>query len=410
MYHLISLSLRVKLALAFGSIFVVSTVAASVILVGLAHISAEVGRVTSIDPVLNEVREHIQQIHILVIVLLVLLLVVTVSVAVALSGYLLRRISALRTATTEFARGRLQTRIPITGQDEFGTLALAFNDLAAQQQKHIKQLEHSRREAEEATHMKDMFLATMSHELRTPLNAIIGFLHLMMFSGQMNDDNLYMTERALVNTQRLLTLINNILDLSRIATGGLEIVPRPMSPRAVATGLHNDLQGLAQDKALRFELEVDPDLPDSIHQDEPRIAQIVTNLVSNAIKFTETGSVQLAFLRHADRLIIRVADTGIGIPQAKQTQIFDDFFQVDSTSTRQYEGAGLGLAIVRRLTLLMQGSIDLESTVGQGSTFTVDLPLHLPRSVPNNHSTEHPFRAQQNGHGPAEVPVFGEAS
>ncbi len=138
----------------------------------------------------------------------------------------------------------------------------------------------------------------------------------------------------------------------------------------------------------------------------------MTNLVSNAIKFTETGTVQLAFLRRADRLIIRVADTGIGIAQAKQAQIFDDFFQVDSTSTRQYEGAGLGLAIVRRLTLLMQGSIELESTVGQGSIFTVDLPLQLPRSGSNNHPTsaEHPFGEQQNGHGPAEVPVLGQAS
>ncbi|MBK8034268.1 MAG: HAMP domain-containing protein [Chloroflexi bacterium] len=382
MDQLSSLSLRSKLALAFGLIFVVTAVAASVILIGLLHISAEVASISSVDPVLNEVREHIQQIFTLIIGLLFIGLVITIAVSVTLSRYLLQRLSALRKATDEFARGNFQARIPVSGQDEFGSLSLAYNDLASQLSRHIKQLEQARATAEEATRLKDMFLATMSHELRTPLNAIIGFLHLMMFSGQMSDDNLYMAERALANTQRLHTLINNILDLSRITTGGLELVSAPVAPRALADTLHKDLRVLAHSTDLRFELEVDPALPDSLQHDEQRITQIVTNLVGNAFKFTETGVVNLSFRRHADRLRIQVTDTGIGISEVDQARIFDDFFQVDSSSTRMFEGAGLGLAIVRRLTLLMNGSINLTSQLGVGSTFTVDLPLNLPRSEP----------------------------
>jgi signal transduction histidine kinase len=268
-------------------------------------------------------------------------------------------------------------------------------------------LEAANREARDANRMKDLFLATMSHELRTPLNAMIGFLYLMIYSGQMDEDNVHMAERSLANTQRLLTLINNILDLSRIATGGLEIVPSQMEPRQVAAGLYSDLKLLAQDKGLRLELEVDQTLPETINHDEARISQIVTNLVNNAIKFTEAGTIKLVLKRRDDRLIIQVADTGVGIPQSKQHLIFDDFFQVDSTSTRSQQGAGLGLAIVKRLILLMNGTINLVSDVDKGSVFTVELPLELPRYEPGDRrkQAEHIFANSMNGNNDLAVPV-----
>jgi len=335
----------------------------------------------------------IQQTFIIAVIVAFTLLMLLIGISIALSRYLITRIEALKAATEQFAQGDLAKRIPVTSQDELGDLAAAFNTMAAQQQEQIRQIDLARREAVEATRMKDEFLATMSHELRTPLNAMIGFLHLMIYSGQMDDDNEHMAERALANTQRLLTLINNILDLSRIATGGLEIVPGEMRLHYVASGLYNDLKNLATDRDLRLELEVDPKLPETINNDEARISQIVTNLVSNAIKFTETGTVRLAFQSSGDRLIIQVADTGIGIPQSKQHLIFDDFFQVDGSSTRHQQGAGLGLAIVKRLVLLMQGSIKLVSEVDKGSTFTIDLPLNLPRYEPGDRrkQAEHVF-------------------
>jgi PAS domain S-box-containing protein len=238
--------------------------------------------------------------------------------------------------------------------------------------------EHAARmEAQEAVRLKDLFLATMSHELRTPLNAIIGYQHLMMFSGQLDDDNTHMTERTLANSQRLLHLINDILDISRIASGGLKIVPVEMSVRDMAATIHDNMTLLAKEKALALTYSIDPALPATIRHDIERISQIVTNLVNNAIKFTDEGSVDVRYLRDYDRLVIAVHDTGVGIPSARLHTIFDDFVQVDNTATRKHQGAGLGLSIVRRLALLMNGSVRVESELGQGSAFTVELPLNL---------------------------------
>ena len=235
----------------------------------------------------------------------------------------------------------------------------------------------ARREAEEAVRMKDLFLATMSHELRTPLNAMIGFLNLMIFSNQLNDDNTHMAERSLANSQRLLGLINNILDLSRIATGRLEIVPVTFNPRELAYQLIEDLDVQAKDKGLRLELELDESLPTEVIHDEERIIQITTNLLGNAIKFTDEGRVKLAVSRESEHLVIEVTDTGPGIPPASQHVIFDDFVQLDGSSTRKHGGAGLGLSIVNKLALLMNGSVKLTSEVGKGSKFRVELPLEL---------------------------------
>jgi signal transduction histidine kinase len=132
-----------------------------------------------------------------------------------------------------------------------------------------------------------------------------------------------------------------------------------------------------KEKGLPFEVSVDETLPETIVHDEERLFQIATNLVGNAIKFTDEGKVSLSFNRAHDRLIIKVSDTGIGIPTAKQQIIFDEFVQVVSSSTRSFGGAGLGLSIVKQLTILMRGNVGVTSVVGEGATFTVDLPLNL---------------------------------
>lgn len=272
---------------------------------------------------------------------------------------------AERTAELVQANTELQEQIAERKRAEAEREALLERESAA------------RREAQEANRLKDLFLATMSHELRTPLNAMIGFQHLMLFSGQLDEDNTHMAERTLANSQRLLGLINNILDLSRIASGRLEIIPVSMSPRQLAKAVYEDLSLQAMEKGLALEIEVDEALPEKITHDEERITQIAINLVNNAIKFTEKGKVHLALKRQDTKFVVEVADSGMGIPPSRQGIIFDDFVQLDSTSTRKYGGAGLGLSIVKRLTILMGGSIRVSSDVGQGSTFTVELPLNL---------------------------------
>ena len=235
----------------------------------------------------------------------------------------------------------------------------------------------ARHEAETATKLKDLFLANMSHELRTPLNAITGFLREMLYSAQLDDDNTHMAERCLANSQRLLLLINSVLDLSRLATGSLEFVLSPLSLRTLATTIIEDMQLQAQNKGLALTLDLDPALPQTVTHDEERLTQIITNLVANALKFTHEGSVQLTLRRRADRLLIYVSDTGIGIPRTMQSVIFQNFVQLDRSSKRRYGGAGLGLSIVSNLVDLMQGHVAVESEVGEYSIFTVDIPLDL---------------------------------
>jgi len=242
----------------------------------------------------------------------------------------------------------------------------------------LQREQQAKQEALEAVRLKDMFLATMSHELRTPLNATIGFQHLVLMSGKLDDDNAHMLERSLANSQRLMSLINNVLDISRMASGGMKLVAAKFSPQQMARNLYEDLKLSAKDKNLTFRIEVEPDVPESIVHDEERLTQIALNLLSNAIKFTDKGFVSMTVKRKDDRLIIKVVDTGMGIAPSRQHVIFDDFVQLDSTTTRKHQGAGLGLSIVKRLLLMMKGTVKVSSEVGKGTIFTVDVPLELP--------------------------------
>lgn len=240
------------------------------------------------------------------------------------------------------------------------------------------QLESARAKADEANRMKSEFLATMSHELRTPLNAIIGFseIQLMGMVGELNDTQREYQGRVLANAQQLLELINNILDLSKIEAGHVEVINAPFAMRAWLDEIIQQNAVLAQGKGLEFTWEIDPRLPDRVVGDASLLRRVVVNLVVNAIKFTKAGKVHLSLGRHeADTWRITVTDTGIGIPPDKLSSIFAEFYQVDSSLTREYGGTGLGLAIVRRLATKMNGTIDVSSTVDEGSTFTVTLPL-----------------------------------
>lgn len=246
-----------------------------------------------------------------------------------------------------------------------------------QLQQLVIQEQDARQVAETASKMKDLFLANMSHELRTPLNAIIGFLREMLYSQQLDADNTHMAERSLANSKRLNMLVNSVLDLSRLAVGSLELVILPVNLRELAQYIRDDLLIQAKGKGLEFNLSIAKDLPASIQHDEERLTQIISNLVINAIKYTQEGEINLS-LRQQDNalLIIEVSDTGIGIPDDMQSYIFESFTQIKQQTPTQ--GAGLGLSIVKNLTQLMLGQIVIKSDPNVYTSFTVELPLELP--------------------------------
>ncbi len=330
--------------------------------------------------------------------------VVGVFLALILARTFTQPIVGLITSTERIAQGDLSEPIPFyAGDDELSVLANSLERMrrdlkemygnleqeVAARTEELSRANHllretnsdlieAREKADEANRLKSQFLATMSHELRTPLNAINGFTQIMLagMAGEVNDRQHTNLERTLANGLHLLTLINDILDLSKIETGNVSLIKKSMSVRQWLHGVEVETQSLAIQKGLEYRVMLDDRIPDSLVADWGRVKQIILNLISNAIKFTEKGRVDVAVRREGnERWLITVEDTGIGIPPHALEYVFDEFRQVDGSSSREHGGTGLGLAIVRKLAMLMGGQVRVESTVGVGSTFTVMLPL-----------------------------------
>jgi len=234
--------------------------------------------------------------------------------------------------------------------------------------------------AVEADRLKSQLLTSVSHELRTPLTAIQGYAQLLHEGtyGSLTEKQHATMQRILLNTAQLRGMVNNLLDRAQIEQGKLSLRNAPFIPADLIQTVHSALNVLAEAKGLQLTSEIAPDVPETLNGDVLRLQQILFNLTGNALKFTERGSVQARiFLPDATHWALQVIDTGIGIPLESQSQIFAPFWQVDSSSTRQYRGSGLGLSIIKQLTEIMKGEIAVQSEPGQGSTFTITFPLDL---------------------------------
>lgn len=281
------------------------------------------------------------------------------------------------------------TAAPIIEGDDVTAALLISTDISERKQaerqiqaqnealvKTNRELALSRRQAEVASKLKSQFLATMSHELRTPLNAVIGYSQLQLagMAGEMTPEQTEFQERILVNAQHLLQLINEVLDISKIEAGRMELAEKPFDLRECVDEVVLQNAVLAENKGLAFALNFDDRLPEIIVGDRGRIKQVLINLVSNAIKFTDQGSVTIdVVLYNKESWRVTVTDTGVGIASHLQETIFDEFRQAEHGIERG--GTGLGLAIVRKLVLMMGGNIRLTSEIGYGSIFIVTLPL-----------------------------------
>ncbi len=235
------------------------------------------------------------------------------------------------------------------------------------------------REAE-VERLKSTFIGMISHELRTPVNAILGYAEMFkeQVYGPVNERQAVMTERIMANARRLLGLVNDLLDQAQIEAGKLSIQRKEVQVSALLQNMHEAMDHLSAEKGLLLTSTLDPALPETIMGDPLRLQQILLNLVSNAVKFTDQGSVHVRLSKHkADRWQMQVSDTGRGISREQISIIFDPFRQADSGVMREHGGVGLGLSIVKQLVTQMNGEITVESQPGVGSTFSVILPLEV---------------------------------
>lgn len=333
---------------------------------------------------------------------------ISAAVGLALAATMAQRIRRLTSATIAVARGDLRQGVELGGGDELETLGQNFNHMLARLRKKQHALDKRHQDlqeslekqrqltedliqgkaAEEAAHRakasaeaaseaKSFFLATMSHELRTPLNAILGFAQILQLEAQMRKDPVPPElERILLAGKHLLSLISNVLDFSKIEQGQMEVSLVEVPVRTLAEEVMGIIEPLAQQNDNRLTLHCPADAG-SLVCDPGKLRQVLFNLLSNAVKFTEQGAIDLRVERRDSEILFHVADTGIGISPGDLESLFEPFVQLESSTTRRFDGTGLGLVVSQQLCQLMDGGISVESTLGSGSTFTIRLPLSL---------------------------------
>jgi signal transduction histidine kinase/CheY-like chemotaxis protein len=333
----------------------------------------------------------------------VCILGVALAAAWAIAARATRPVLELCLSADAIAAGDLSVRTTVSSRDELGALSAAFNGMAASLEKHRDHLEERVRErthelvrsqsdlraardtAHRANRAKDEFLAHMSHEIRTPLNGVIGMLDLLL-GTELTERQARFARLARTSGQSLTTVINDILDLSKIEAGKLEVVASEFDLHVAVEEIVEMLAPRAVAKGLEIACHIAPEVPRLARGDSDRIRQVLVNLVTNAVKFTERGSVVVRLTlqsRELSAATVRfsVTDTGIGIAQDRLDRLFRAFSQADASTTRTYGGTGLGLAIAKKLAELMGGAVGVETEVGRGSTFWFTVVLEAREPV-----------------------------
>jgi signal transduction histidine kinase/BarA-like signal transduction histidine kinase len=295
-------------------------------------------------------------------------------------------------------RWHLSGAVPM--KDESGALACWFGtDTDIHVQKELQeQLAQAKEAAEEANRTKSVFLANVSHEIRTPLGAMVGFCELLREPRLSDEDRIAYADIISRNGRELTSLIDDILDLSKVEAGCLDIARRPVSLATLLGDVAQSLSLRAREKGIELELHMQADVPDTIMTDPMRLRQILVNIIGNAVKFTERGGVVVDVRLEGGRLIaIEVRDSGIGIPAAAQGRLFRAFSQADEATSRRFGGTGLGLQLSRRLAQLLGGDVTLvKSEVGRGSSFVVTID---PGDFSMTPTDERPPCKAEAGHG-----------
>jgi signal transduction histidine kinase len=286
---------------------------------------------------------------------------------------------------SQVAKGNFATTIDVPNRDEFGALADHMNRMTEElnrlyesQRRAAQQLQSLNEQLQRASKAKSDFLANMSHELRTPMNAILGFVEMVLdeIYGEVPSHLKEPLTDIQTNGKHLLRLINDVLDLSKIEAGRMELVLADYSVQDVVETVRASLQSLALEKGLGFITTAEDDIP-LAYGDGKRITQCLMNLVGNALKFTKRGRVAVWVELRGNDLLYRVSDTGIGIPKEELENIFTEFQQVDTAATREFTGTGLGLNITKKFVEMHGGRIWVESELGKGSTFFFSIPLRV---------------------------------
>ena len=299
-------------------------------------------------------------------------------------------VSVLHDLTKEVEIERLYEALKQLNSDLEGRIREATADLAEQNAR----LQWQSQEVERANRLKSEFLASMSHELRTPINALIGYTALLLDGvlGDINTRQKDALQRGRAAAEHLLALINDILDLAKIEAGKMALHVEPVALRELVSEVALQIEPMIRKKMLDFSIDVATDCP-VIQTDRTKVKQVMLNLLSNAVKFTTRGGVSVKARCAPGGVRIEVIDTGIGIREADLQAIWEDFRQVDQSRTREYGGTGLGLSITRKLLDRLGGSVSAQSVYGEGSTFSVFLPLKTPADevVARRHTPHRPL-------------------